>query len=683
MKSRLFLLLAFFSCFFRCGAQGTAFSYQGRLTVGGFPANGRYSLRFALFDAGSNGNPSGTPVTNTLVEVQDGLFTVSLDFGNGRLDGADRWIEIGVRGDGENEFTTLQPRQHITPTPYAIVASGLAGVVAHNSFGSDPYITIGGGSSNSVAGAASTVSGGYLNSAVGSRTTVSGGLSNQATNDFSVVAGGQYNVSGGPGSTIGGGSNNSSIEKDTTVGGGLANRATGPYATIAGGFGNLASGRASTVTGGQGNSSSGDYSTAMGYGSTAYGRYSTVSGGGSAASGESSVAFGASARATGNYSFAAGFMPVAGGTGAVALGSETQANGDYSFASGFRSTATGNYATAIGNLTHADGNDSVALGAATVAGPFSMACGFYASATNIGSFVWADHHLSDFTTTADNQFLVRASGGVGIGTPSPQTSVHIASPEARLRLESTLAAAYSAIEYSTPDRVWHTGIGGSAVVNQLDNKYYIYDATAGQIRFVISTNGFVGIGSSSPQGALHVSSVGTTPQFNLVQEQPDEYARITLGVTGRPRWTVSVEPTATPTLNFWNGSANVAYLNYNGALWAQSFNPISDRNAKENFQTVSPRSVLEKVVGLAITRWNFKTAPGEEHIGPMAQDFRAAFGTGPDDRHIATVDADGVALAAIQGLNQKLEETRRENEDLRQRLARLEKILLAQTATHP
>jgi hypothetical protein len=524
MKSRLFLLFAFFSWIYHCGAQGTAFSYQGRLTVGGLPANGSYSLRFALFDAGSSGNLVGTPVTNTLVDVQDGLFTVSLDFGNGRLNGADRWIEIGVLELGETEFTTLQPRQRIASTPYSVVASGLADVVSQNSFGLDSYTTIGGGSSNSVSGPASTVGGGYMNVASGSRTTISGGLSNQATNDFSVVAGGQYNVSGGPGSTVGGGSNNYSNDKNTTVGGGLANRATGPYATVAGGYGNLASGKSSTVTGGQGNSSSGDYSTAMGYGSVAYGRYSTVSGGGSAASGESSVALGASVRATGNYSFAAGFMPVAGGTGAVALG------------------------------------------AATVAGPFSMACGFYASATNVGSFVWADHHVSDFSTTADNQFLIRASGGVGIGTSSPQAIVHVAAPEARLRLESASASAYSALEYSTVDRTWHTGVGGSAVVNQLDNKYYIYDATARQIRFVISTNGFVGIGSTSPQGALHVSSVGSTPQFNLVQEQPDEYARITLGVTGRPRWTVSVEPSATPTLNFWNGSANVAYLNYNGAL---------------------------------------------------------------------------------------------------------------------
>ena len=65
---------------------------------------------------------------------------------------------------------------------------------------------------------------------------------------------------------------------------------------------------------------------------------------------------------------------------------------------------------------------------------------------------------------------------------------------------------------------------------------------------------------------------------------------------------------------------------------------------------------MKKVAALPITRWNFKQDKGIEHIGPMAQDFYEAFEVGMDDRHIATVDEGGVALAAIQGLNQKLDE---------------------------
>jgi len=87
-----------------------------------------------------------------------------------------------------------------------------------------------------------------------------------------------------------------------------------------------------------------------------------------------------------------------------------------------------------------------------------------------------------------------------------------------------------------------------------------------------------------------------------------------------------------------------------------TFVSASDRNQKTNLQPVDPREVLDRVAALPIAEWSFKQDAGTRHVGPMAQDFRAAFGLGTDDKHIATVDADGVALAAIQGLNQKLEE---------------------------
>ena len=106
-----------------------------------------------------------------------------------------------------------------------------------------------------------------------------------------------------------------------------------------------------------------------------------------------------------------------------------------------------------------------------------------------------------------------------------------------------------------------------------------------------------------------------------------------------------------------------------------TFVSASDRNGKENFAPVQPREVLEKVVALPLSSWNFKADPATRHVGPMAQDFYAAFGVGPDDKHIATVDADGVALAAIQGLNQKLEEQRVENAELKARLEKLERLM--------
>jgi endosialidase-like protein len=78
--------------------------------------------------------------------------------------------------------------------------------------------------------------------------------------------------------------------------------------------------------------------------------------------------------------------------------------------------------------------------------------------------------------------------------------------------------------------------------------------------------------------------------------------------------------------------------------------PPSDRNIKDTFESVDSRAILAAVARLPIERWSYK---GEtvRHLGPMAQDFAAAFGLGADDRHIFTLDAAGVALAAIQGLH--------------------------------
>jgi len=90
---------------------------------------------------------------------------------------------------------------------------------------------------------------------------------------------------------------------------------------------------------------------------------------------------------------------------------------------------------------------------------------------------------------------------------------------------------------------------------------------------------------------------------------------------------------------------------------------------------VTEDKVLDKVAAMPISRWTYKNSDGSTHLGPMAQDFRAAFNLGADDTSIATVDADGVALAAIQGLNEVVKEKDTEIQALKQRLERLEKLL--------
>jgi hypothetical protein len=127
-----------------------------------------------------------------------------------------------------------------------------------------------------------------------------------------------------------------------------------------------------------------------------------------------------------------------------------------------------------------------------------------------------------------------------------------------------------------------------------------------------------------------------------------------------------------------------------GGAWTT----VSDRNAKENFQPVNPTVVLAKVAALPMTTWNYKSQDARiHHLGPMAQDFKAAFGLGESDTGITTIDADGVALAAIQGLNEKVESEnallrrqldRRdaENAELKERLERLEKLSSTKNQIH-
>jgi hypothetical protein len=117
-------------------AQGTAVTYQGRLTGGGIPANGPYDLRFAVYDAQSGGTQIGPTVSQSSVAVSNGLFTVTLDFGPGVFTGPSCWLEMAVRTNSAG-YSTLVPRQPLTPAPYAVYAprAGLASSVAANAVG--------------------------------------------------------------------------------------------------------------------------------------------------------------------------------------------------------------------------------------------------------------------------------------------------------------------------------------------------------------------------------------------------------------------------------------------------------------------------------------------------------------------------------------------------------------------
>ena len=110
LKLQILITIAILSSAFGALAQGTAFTYQGRLTVGGSNANGVYDLKLQLFDALSAGSLIAGPITNSPVTVSNGLFTIVVDFGGGAFPGASRWLDISVRTNGAAvAFSALTP----------------------------------------------------------------------------------------------------------------------------------------------------------------------------------------------------------------------------------------------------------------------------------------------------------------------------------------------------------------------------------------------------------------------------------------------------------------------------------------------------------------------------------------------------------------------------------------------
>ncbi len=177
-----------------------------------------------------------------------------------------------------------------------------------------------------------------------------------------------------------------------------------------------------------------------------------------------------------------------------------------------------------------------------------------------------------------------------------------------------------------------------------------YIQSSGTVRFEIGTGQKFSLGG---HGSLEIDSFGVAGGRFLVRDD----GNVGIGQ-------------ANPTTKL-----QVVNATCNGTTWVNA----SDRALKDHFEPIDPLDVLERVSQLPLSRWVYKDSPAETHIGPVAQDFYSAFALGGDDRHIATVDADGVALAAIQGLNEKLERQlkERDNElaDLRRQLEAMNSAL--------
>jgi hypothetical protein len=319
-----------------------------------------------------------------------------------------------------------------------------------------------GGSDNDSLGYWAVVGGGEYNSSSASYGTIGGGLQNSTTADYSTVAGGSGNASTAFAGFIGGGSANWAGGEGATIPGGVYNEARGHYSAIGGGFLNMIHPNAdhAVVSGGFSNVVVADVSVIGGglrntihtnaWSSSVisggarnviqpFSQYCTIGGGDNnlvESNGWASVIGGGTAntiqtRAT--YSFIGGGFNNYIWSNTLAA---TVAGGYINF---IRTNATsaaiggGQYNTVEPNATHATIPGGFQN---TVAAPFTFAEGNHDSANHSGAFVWSDSSSSNaFASTAPNQFLIRASGGVGIGTRSPGTALHVTGLNSQLRLE--------------------------------------------------------------------------------------------------------------------------------------------------------------------------------------------------------------------------------------------------------
>ena len=191
----------------------------------------------------------------------------------------------------------------------------------------------------------------------------------------------------------------------------------------------------------------------------------------------------------------------------------------------------------------------------------------------------------------------------------------------------------------------------------------------------VQNNNF-GIGNDTPPFPLTISRPGqVTFQFHSTTIGPNTKWNFKIDALGRFAVTLQGGLAGAELQLFPQGDP-VGTLRIRGPVQATAFNISSSRSFKENFTSLDPEEVLARVVELPVSRWNFKSdESATPHIGPVAEDFHAAFGVGADERYLSVNDVGGVALAAIQGLHAQVREKDRQIEELLRRLESLERRL--------
>jgi hypothetical protein len=285
-----------------------------------------------------------------------------------------------------------------------------------------------------------------------------------------------------------------------------------------------------------------------------------------------------------------------------------------------------------------------------------------------------------------NSLFVDSSGRVGIKTGTPVLNLHIAEGNTpAMRLEQTSSSGFTA-------QTWDVA-GNEA-------NFFVRDVTNGsRIPFKIipgapsnslyvASDGDIGLGTTSPGAPLHVlrssgdsaalieETNGTNAVRTMLTLQNNGGARFRfedtsnddhdwLMVANTLGFAISEDLSGVQEFMLQRGTGNLTI--------AGTLTQNSDQTRKTNITRVNGSDILGKVLSLPISTWAYKESSDILHLGPMAQDFHAAFGLGEKPTTIATIDTSGVALASIQALYELIQQRDVEIRELRERLESLEK----------
>jgi len=707
---------------------GSAFTYQGELRAAGSPANAAYDFQFRLFNSAGGTTQVGPTLTLAGVSLINGLFSVPLDFGPAQFAGDAQWLEISVRPATGGAFETLVPRTAVTPTPYALgavaalansvtgtsivdgsvqagdLAPGAVGTAQINpaqvqrrvtgscsgsqgvqSIGQDGTVVcgiFGAGTINGVA-AGTGLSGGGTSGSV-TLSIAAGGVGSTQINPAQVqarvtgiCAAGQYvqqvsedgtvvcgtDATGAAGWSLTGnaGTNPSANFLGTTDSQPLVLRAGNVQALRLQPSAELSTANepitANVVMGSYANQIVGNV------------RGSVIGGGGANAEGQD-PGFTDATRNTVRSSYS-----VVGGGYANQIGLESDSS--------------------IGFLSVIDGGglNSISSDLGVIGGGRSNQIGTSANASTIaGGFL---NGVSGGNGTVGGGSLNRVLG--------PISTIAGGSDNEASGARATIAGGERNSAFDLAAVGGGTGNtangGGSVIAGGVNN---VVDGVAGVVAGG-NNNGVAGLEAMVPGGASNCAGgtqswaggreakvrvrLSSTPFgggcFDIESSgdlDGDEGTFVwadSIGVplvsTGPNRFLVRASG------GFWFGNSGLAevpegrLINTStgahlttGGTWTNA----SSRALKTAFEAIDAGDVLSRLLALPLTRWQYRGSPAEGvHLGPIAEDFHAAFGLGADGRAISTVDASGVALAAIQGLNAKLES---ERDALSERVERLD-----------